>query len=127
MLGVAVIVVLPLKLLRCRATVPEVFFGIVIGLGLAEIEHCTGDGVGVGDEEGVGVGDEEGVGVGDEEGVGVGDEEGVGVGDEEGVGVGDEEGVGVGDGDADGSGVGVGSGITVPPDPLKTTGGSLKS
>jgi hypothetical protein len=127
LLEVAVMVALPLLLLRCALTVTEPFSAIVIEVGLTEIEHGTGVGVdaGVGDAEGVGVGDEEGVGVGDAEGVGVGDAEGVGdgVADAEGDGDGDGDDEGVGVGDAERSGVGVGSGITPPPEPVRTTSG----
>ena len=125
LLEVAVIVLVPVLLFRCTLIVPDPFSAIVIAVGLTEIEHGTG--VGVGDGVGVGVGVALGVGVAVGMGVGdgVGDDDGVGVGvaDDEGDGdgVADEE--GDGDGDADGSGVGLGSGITPPPEPVRTTPG----
>ena len=55
-LPLAVIVPVPLKDHKVTVTVPEPFFGIKSGLGLAPIEHGPGVGVGVGVGTGVGVG-----------------------------------------------------------------------
>jgi len=126
LLGVAVIVPLPLKLFRFTLTVAELFFAIVNVVG-AEIEHGTGVGELEGDAEGVG--DAAGDAEGDGEAAGDAD------GDADGDAAGDAEGDGDADGDADGDGdgvgeepgVGVGSGTTLPPEPLRVTAGIERS